>query len=575
MMRESSLERWLFLRLAMATLVLTAGVVLLALAADEIPRGALYACLLAEYLAVGVGYAAARAGLAVRRIHAAELVWDLAVITVCVHLTGGVGSRFALLYFFPILLAAFELRQRGAVILSMLAAAIFVGYALAAAAGLVHPRPINFRVGVIGSDMLVQGHFVAALLLIVGYMAGELSGRIERKARLLAEQREELVQMRAEVQSILSNMNSGILTLDGDARVGKVNPAAERILGVVAEELAGRDLREALAEGMPILVDHFLDALAQRCTIERVELNVERPDGTVVPLGLSISHQRGDDGHCNGVIGVFQDLTSVVRMRERIRANDRLAAMGELSASIAHEIRNPLASIRGSVEMLSGELELSGENERLMDLVLKESERLNRIIEDFLAYARLKPIAPRNCRLADILDELSQLVRNRSDLSPGLDVEVSHLPCDVVLNIDEELMMQVFQNLAINALEAMAGEGTLTVSVSLHPEESPPEVAIRFLDEGHGVDEECLPQLFEPFFTTKPSGTGLGLPLASRIVSNHDGRIEVRNLDGGGAEFAVHLPVVGVWNGERLERSRAAMGRVVGHVERGAEQSLG
>jgi two-component system sensor histidine kinase PilS (NtrC family) len=574
MIREHSLERWLFLRLAMATLVLMAGVVLLALAADNVPRGALYGCLLAEYLAVGVGYTATRGGVPAHRVQAAELVWDLVVITACVHLTGGVGSRFALLYFFPILLAGFALRRRGALVLSMLAAGLFVVYALAVTAGVVRPEPITFRVGTIGSDTLVQGYFVAALLLIVGYMAGELSGRIERKARLLAQQRDELVGVRAEVQSILSNMSSGILTLDAEGRVEKVNPAAERILGAAAEQLVGRELEAVLGGGMPILVDHFLDALAQKSTIERVELNVEREDGSVVPLGLSISHQRDADGSCRGVIGVFQDLSSVVRMRDRIRANDRLAAMGELSASIAHEIRNPLASIRGSVEMLAGELELSGENAGLMELVLKESERLNRIIEDFLEFARLKPLQPRNCRLAEILDELLQLVRNRSDLGPDLDIEVSKLPCDAVVNIDEELMMQVFQNLAINALESMAERGTLTIAVSLVPDESPPVVIVRFIDEGHGIDDECLPRLFEPFFTTKPNGTGLGLPLANRIVTNHDGRIEARNVDGGGAEFAVHLPLVGIWDGQRLQRGREAMGRAVEQAAQTAEQPL-
>jgi two-component system sensor histidine kinase PilS (NtrC family) len=361
-------------------------------------------------------------------------------------------------------------------------------------------------------------------------------------------------------------MSSGVLTLDERGVVQRVNPAATRILGCSEEMLIGKEVAEVLGATMPMLAGHLLDALADFQPVDRVEINVERADGTVVPLGLSLSEQRGLDGETLGIIAVFQDLTAVVRMRERIRANDRLAAMGELSASIAHEIRNPLASIRGSVEMLSSELPLDGENARLMALVLKESERLNRILEDFLAYARLKPIARRNCHLRDVIDEFVDLVRHRAGWDEGLNVEIAPLPCDVVLSLDEELMKQVFLNLAINSAEAMHGEGTLTIAVDLVRETDQVLAKLRFRDEGGGVDEELLGRLFEPFFTTKPHGTGLGLPLASRIVTNHEGRLEVANVEGG-AEFVMSLPVVGLWVEGRLEVGRDALDEIVNQTQ--------
>jgi two-component system sensor histidine kinase PilS (NtrC family) len=284
-----------------------------------------------------------------------------------------------------------------------------------------------------------------------------------------------------------------------------------------------------------------------------------RRDTSVVPIGVSISQQFDDQGVRSGIVAVFTDLTSVLRMRDRMRASDRLAAVGELSAGIAHEIRNPLASIRGSVEMLAAELQVDGENRRLMELILRESERLNRIIEDFLAYARLRPQAVRNCHLGPLLDDLCTMMRQRDDLGESISIELSAPQGDLIVEVDQEQMTQVFLNLALNALQAMQGSGQLTITTSVHPKEDPPEVVIRFMDEGPGIDDEALPHLFDPFFTTKTGGTGLGLSMANRIVHNHLGRIEPRNLDGGGAEFAVHLPMVGVWMEGELLKGLAAL----------------
>jgi two-component system sensor histidine kinase PilS (NtrC family) len=341
--------------------------------------------------------------------------------------------------------------------------------------------------------------------------------------------------------------------------IHRVNPAAERILDQTEVSLNGRSVADALGQSMPILVGHLLEAVAEGRATDRAEVNVERSDGSSIPLGLSISQQVDEQGEGQGVIAVFQDLTSVVKMRDRMRANDRLAAMGELSASIAHEIRNPLASIRGSVEMLSGELHLDGENQRLMELVLKESARLNRILSDFLAYARLKPVHRANRHLGDLLEGLRQLVESRDDVGGAMKVEVVPADLDLIVEVDEELMTQVFLNIAINALDAMEGKGTLRVQTNLRPDERPALVTVRFLDEGPGIEAEAMPRLFEPFFTTKSQGTGLGLPLASRIVSNHDGTIEARNLDGGGAEFLITLPVIGIWRDGNLDRNPGAI----------------
>jgi two-component system sensor histidine kinase PilS (NtrC family) len=526
------------------------------MAADGVHRRALYVCLGAQYAGLMIGFLAARHGVSLRLIQTLELALDVAVITACVHFTGGVGSKFALLYFFPILLAAFHLQQRGAVVTGLLCAAAMAGYALMVASGRLLPPDIDYRYGVLSSNSLLELHFLAAMLVLTGYLAGGLARRIDQRRDALTEKQKEMEEVRSETQRILDNMSSGVLTLDDQGAVQRMNPAAEQILGVRSEELTGRSLEETLGPIMPVFVSHLSEVLRDGGSAQRVELNIMRRDTRIVPVGVSIS-QQAEDGS-RGVIAVFQDLTEVLRMRERIRVSDRLAAMGELSAEIAHEIRNPLASIRGSVEMLASELNVEGENARLMALVLRESERLNRIIEDYLDYARMRPVQTRNRRLRDVLDDLVRLLRNRDDYTPALSVTVDPLPADIVVEIDEEQIKQVFLNVAINAFQAMEGRGKLSVVAELRPGERPPEVVVRFVDDGPGIDEENLEHIFDPFFTTKTGGTGLGLAMANRIVHSHRGRIVARNVEGRGAEFAVHLPLVGVWQDGALERNPRA-----------------
>jgi two-component system sensor histidine kinase PilS (NtrC family) len=236
---------------------------------------------------------------------------------------------------------------------------------------------------------------------------------------------------------------------------------------------------------------------------------------------------------------VFQDLTEVHEMRERVRKADRLAAVGELSAGIAHELRNPLASISGSIEMLYHELALEGENRRLMELIMRESDRLDRIISDFLEFARLRTPRRVPSKLAHCIDDVVTLVRKNADKSEGITIRTVFDPGLPDVWMDDEQMRQVFMNLAVNACEAMERGGTLEIQAARGAEGA---VRIAFKDEGAGIDPEGLERMFEPFFTTKDGGTGLGLAMANKIVNAHGGSIEYRNGERG-AVFTIVLPV--------------------------------
>jgi len=236
---------------------------------------------------------------------------------------------------------------------------------------------------------------------------------------------------------------------------------------------------------------------------------------------------------------VFQDLTEVHEMRERVRKADRLAAVGELSAGIAHELRNPLASISGSIEMLYHELALDGENKRLMELIMRESDRLDRIISDFLEFARLR--APRRTpsKLARCLDDVVMLVKQNTEKSEGVTIRTVFEPALADVWMDDEQMRQVFMTLAVNACEAMENRGTLEITAERAGEQ---KLRVAFKDSGPGIDPEGLERMFEPFFTTKDGGTGLGLAMANKIVTAHGGSIEFRNAERG-AVFTIVLPV--------------------------------
>jgi len=301
---------------------------------------------------------------------------------------------------------------------------------------------------------------------------------------------------------------------------------------------------------MPVLADELSLALRTRMPRQRHEIDVLRADGTLVQLGISISLLRDEQNEIKGVIAIFQDLSEVKQMRERIRQADRMAAIGELSAAIAHEVRAPLASISGSIEMLKGEiLDLTGDNAELMDLIIRESERLDRIISDFLEYARLRKPSFTPSDIGRCLGETAMLLRNAVPSGEGAEIVIEKCTECLRIAADDEQIRQVLLNLGNNACEAMDGKGKLTLSARravrrLSEERADEEcVEIRFHNDGPAIPDEVLPHLFEPFFTTRQGGTGLGLAIAARIVESHSGHIDVRSTVDGGTEFTVTLPV--------------------------------
>ncbi len=482
-----------------------------------------------------------KSGYALRPLVYAQLVADLLVEGGVVYLTGGAYSHFTVLFLVTVFVAGILLCLRGALIAATLSTALF------AAASLVREAAIDETIGI-----PPEGRATAYLFLNIAlqsaffYLIASLSGYVSRRVTAfgvkLKTTTTELQRARMDTNLIIQSMNSGLITLDTRYVVSEVNQAASRILGVAADNLRGRRIHDVLGSITPEMVEKTVRALEEGKEEKRAEVYADN-HGSRTPLGLSVSLMTDHEGSRTGAVCVFQDLTEVKTMAEKIRLADRLAALGELSAGIAHEIRTPLASICGSVEILRDSLPKEGEDRNLVDLVVKESERLRDIIDHFLQFARSRPPRFRRVSLNSILGEVVCMVRNHPRFVDGVRVTLDTAD-DVTLPVDEENLKQVFYNLAVNAIEAMGTSGQLEITLDGEVENDLGRCArIVFRDNGEGMDEEVLAHVFRPFYTGKKSGTGLGLAIASKIVEEHGGVIDLTSTRGEGTVVSVYLPL--------------------------------
>ena len=475
-----------------------------------------------------------RLALGLRVQTAAQLGVDLALVTWLAAYTGGRGSQFVLFYALVVITGGVLGRVGG----GLLAAA-------GACAGFLALPALATPLG--GSDdALVKPELMVTFLTIVGVLAGVLGERVQRTAGDLERTERELDRIKVDNDAILRHLATGVLVVGESAAIDYLNPAAQQVLGVRADELVGQpvDALPARLDGLRALVCDSRDQGRGRA---RAELTVTSASGRTLPLGASTNVLRHED-RLTGVVAVFQDLTEVREMERRVRRNETLAEVGALAAGIAHELRNGLKPISGSVEVLQRELKLEGETADLMDLIARESARLNKFVTDLLSYSRERDLALEPVRLDDHLRELVSTLRHDPRRAAGVQVEYTGCtgcaggpggPEEARLAVDPEQMRQVWLNLAANALEAIGERGTLTVSWSVRDED---QVAVEFRDDGPGIGAEDLRRVGEPFFTTKRGGTGLGLAIALRIVERHGGGLTLESEAGRGTTARVTLP---------------------------------
>ena len=474
---------------------------------------------------------------------------EVSIETMLIYHTGGIESSFAILFILSILSASLIYRLVGSTIMASLSS---LGYAL------VLLTEEGFGFSLKNLQLLSDASFYKAFLYVctfflVAFISGYLAQRLKVKGEELWNASLELNKIRADTGEILKHMKSGLITVDAWGRIVYFNRSAEDILGYSQEEVKGKDCREVFRERMPEMADKILQVIKFNQGDSRGFLYINGKNKKRIPVGISTTILGDKRSGIRGVIAIFQDITEVIKLEERIRVADRLAAVGELSAGIAHEIRNPLASISGSVEVLKDELSLSEENQKLLDLIIKETGRLNQILTDFLEYSRIGPSLLSKVELVHLLDEVVQIIRKHPSYKSSITIKKDISLETLYVLGEENQIKQVILNLLVNAMEAMEGKGgeiqiadkgLSQMDQYYFWEEEPDEsdwIPLAITDQGKGMTEEQKEKIFSPFFSTKKNGTGLGLAIVHRLVNNLGGRIEFRSHPVKGTVFVVYL----------------------------------
>jgi two-component system sensor histidine kinase PilS (NtrC family) len=465
-----------------------------------------------------------------------QFVTDILLVTWLVWLTDEVHSPYTALYIVIISLASIFLGPRDAIITSVGCALAFTGCAVAVIFGVGSRVPQTGIDGSLAETIQSIGLFDIAFF-IVGLLSARLAERQSRSdVRLMATTRT-LADLRALHERIVESIRSGVVTTDLQGRIFSFNAAAEEITGYDSEVVIG--------EEVSILFGDITDDISQSLRAAeageinpRFEANCLTADGLRLRLGFSISPLFAESGETTGIIIAFQDLTQIRALEETSRRQDRLAAIGRMAASIAHEIRNPLAAMRGSIQMLHSEMKGDEAQGELMEIILRESDRLNRIIADFLTYARPRSIVRSQTDVCELLSDTFTLLRHSPEVKDNQTLSVN-LPGEALLaDVDAEQLRQVFWNLTRNALHAMPGGGSLSAQLNRNADG---RLRITFADSGCGMEPEQVEHLFEPFSSTT-GGSGLGLSIVYQIIRDHGGTINVRSRQGQGTTITIELP---------------------------------
>ncbi len=469
-----------------------------------------------------------------------QLATDAVVISAVVLLTGGVSSYFSSLYALPIIGGSILQFRRGGLLVGSLSALLYsgvvVGQYQGAFALLEAPWP---AIGLLPRPAATLAFYMAGLdvfgFLAVAAFSGYLAERLRSADASLARASTEIADLQAFNQHVIESLTSGLATTDRNGRILTFNGAGGHITGYTLSDVLGRRIFDLLR-----LPPAFEASLAG--TVEgshRLDLPFTRPDERQIDLGLNAAPLNTPGGQA-GFLFVFQDVTETKRLQRKSAVQERLAAVGEMAAGIAHEVRNPLASMSGSIQILRQELPLNAEQGQLMDIVLRESERLNETIKSFLAYARPQRSATKRFDVRRAVNETALLLRHSPESAEGHHIEVDVPSTPVWFEADEGQIRQVVWNLATNGIRAMPDGGNLVVGVQL---EEPCSVALRVRDEGVGIPPDELDSMLQPFHGTFTQGTGLGLAIVHRIVSDHGGDLQVTSAPGAGTTVCVRFPV--------------------------------
>jgi len=528
------LNWYLFFRVFIITLFL-GGTIIYQFSGSATPS---LASLSFFYLLIGVSYLHALVSFlllpTVRRIQLftqSQIAWDLLLCFFILYATGAKNSPFSFIFIFIIISASVFFSIKEVVIVAAAAAILYGSLVdfqyygkLPQWSGWETFAPLEGGEAFYSVFVHVVAFFLTALL------SGTLSERWRRSERALLAREIDFQELEVFNQVILSNINSGLMIVNQQGRIRSFNTGAVQITGYALEDIYNKPVWEMFPEIRAFSEGEFN-------LMARAEALITDKSGKARVLGYATKSLYNSADELLGLLITFQDLTQVKEMEGQLKRSDRLAAVGRLSASIAHEIRNPLAAISGSVQLLSEDAGVDDEGKRLMRIVVKEADRLSRLLTNFLTYARPKTPELNDVNLSLLLDDLLKMTRGDSRFA-ALEFCCNY-PAEIVKSVDRDQIKQAIWDLLINAVEATSGSGTIWIG--FHPQDG----TLHIEDDGPGIPEDIRDRVFEPFYTTKSSGTGMGLSTVFSIIEAHHGNIEILESSKGGAHFRISLPDAG------------------------------
>ena len=477
-----------------------------------------------------------------------QIIGDLFLVGGIIYTTGGSESPVSFLFLFVIIVAS-SIFSRAGCYLAASGASILYGLLIDLEFyEFIQPHYLFQQ-----PENLIEGSYAFYLIFLnigsyyaVAFLSSLLNHRLRVVKKELAVASKNLLELQAFHANVVQDMGSGLITADARGHVTSMNRSAE--------EITGFDLAESLGQPCDALLPvaslkNFFKQTHDIALPFQTEGEYERKDGKSISIRMKVSRFSGPNDPGKGFICVFEDLTEFNELQDKISQAEKLAAVGRISAGLAHEIRNPLASVSGSIQMLSKGLELENYHRKLMEIVMKETDRLNSILTDFLNYSQPRKNRKTLVDLTQLIQDVNMLIKNNENFSATHQI-IFHSDADhLIINADEEEVKQLLWNLCINGLQSMDAGGTLKIGLkkvsafnAVNFESDKRGYLLTIEDEGCGIPAGQLKKIFDPFNTTKENGVGLGLATVYRIVQQNEGAIEVTSKEGQGTKFSVYLP---------------------------------
>lgn len=542
----SRLQLLMFLRVTLVSLLLGVAIIIQVRETKtffgEIVN-AHYSLIAAVYLLTFLYVIAFRYVRNLTRFAYVQILLDTILITAIIHTTGGIESMFSLLYLLSIISGSIILYRRGGLMVASFSIILYGAlldlnyYGLINSMGSYSLYPQDYQSDEVFYRILVNG----AAFYVVSFLSSFLSEQSLRSETALKAKQKDMADLEMLNENIIQSISSGLVAVDEYRKIIVFNKGAEGLFDVESTDAIRRDVYEVIPFMQPYLEGKNPNKFNQ--------IVYQGGDGKQIDLLLNISSLTDQDGNKKGKILFFQDMTHMREMEREVKRMEDLAMLGELSAAIAHEIRNPLASISGSIQVLDDSLsrEDSLINERLMDIISREINRLNHMVSDFLQFARPQSKEVEKFDLNQLIGETLYIFQNSQSWSSHLEVE-EKFSGPLEMGSDPQQLKQVLWNILLNASEAMPKGGVIRVSTEKvngfdGSGGSTESVEIKVEDNGSGINPKVIKDMFKPFSTTKKGGSGLGLAIVRRIVDGLGGEVSGQNLTGGGAAITIVLPL--------------------------------